>query len=192
MIIPNMLLVGSTARNTGKTTFCTEFIHKWRELNKIVGVKITTIHDENCHCHHGENGCGACTSFRGDYEIVEEVGTSGNKDTSDLLRAGANKVYWVRAKKWRLAETAERVMAMISNDAVVVCESNSLSEFVSPGAIVVTNRRGIEDIKPSALPMLEKADFIVDISEPESLKTALDSISVEFSENRVRLTSKSN
>ena len=192
MIIPNMLLVGSTARNTGKTTFCTEFINKWHETYKIIGVKITTIHDENCHCHYGDKGCGACTLFCGDYEIVEEVNISGSKDTSGLIRAGAAKVLWVRAKKWRLDEAAERVMAMISNDAVVVCESNSLSEVVSPGTIVVTHRSGVKEIKPSALPMLEKADFIVDISDPESLKTALDSIYIVFSEGRVRLTSKSN
>jgi len=187
MIIPNMLLVGSTARNTGKTTFCAEFIKKWHELYNIIGVKITTIHDDNCLCHHGENGCGACTSFRGDYEITEEDCVSGSKDTSSLLRAGAIKVYWVRAKKWRLAETAEQIIALISKDVVVVCESNSLSEYISPGVTVITHRSQIEDIKPSALPMFEKACFIVDISEQESLNTALDGIGIESSDDGIKL-----
>ena len=185
-----MLLVGSTARNTGKTTFCTEFINKWRELNKIIGVKITTIHDDNCLCHHGDKGCGACTSFRGDYEITEEVSVSGSKDTSSLLRAGAKRVYWVRARKIRLMETAKQIMALISKDVVVVCESNSLLEHISPGVTVITHRNGVKDIKPSAKPMLEKADFIVDVGSPESLNTALDSIGIESSDEGIRLVVK--
>ena len=187
MTIPNMLLVGSTARNTGKTTFCAEFIRKWHGRFDIVGVKITTIHNENRQCHHGDNGCGACTSFDGDCEVIEELCTSGNKDTSGLLQAGAAKVYWVKAKKRGLGEAAGRFMAVVPNNAIVVCESNSLSKIVTPGVTVVTHRSGVDEIKPSSEPMLKKADFIVDVGDSDSLNTALDSIRVESLGNGIQL-----
>ena len=188
MYVPNMLLVGATARNTGKTTFCAEFIRKWREACDVTGVKITTIHTDDNHCHHGDDGCGACTSFDGDYEIIEERNSSCGKDTCSLLQAGALRVFWVRTKVLRLAEATESVMSLIPKNSVVVCESNSLSGFITPGVIVVTHRSDVADIKPSAKPMLEKADFTVDVSDPESLDAALGSIGVETADGGILLT----
>ena len=188
MYIPNMLLVGATARNTGKTTFCTEFIRKWHGFYDIFGVKITTIHTDDVHCHHGGDGCGVCTSFGGDYEISEEHNPSCGKDTCFLLQAGALKVFWVRARVLRLAEAALSVMSLIPKDAVVVCESNSLSGFVTPGVIVVTHRNDVTEVKPSAKPMLEKAGFTVDVGDPESLNAALGSIGIESAHGGITLT----
>ena len=175
---PNMLLVGSTARNTGKTTFCTQFIRKWESQHDIVGVKLTTIHGEEAHCHHGDEGCGACTSFRGDYEIIEERDASAGKDTSLLLDAGAVKVFWVRAKADMLEEAVKQCLAAIPNDVVIVCESNSLRDLVIPGAVVVTHRSGITEMKPSAKPMLDIANVIIDIANHDSIETAIARIDI--------------
>ena len=188
MFIPNMLLVGATARNTGKTTFCAEFIRKWSDVCDVIGVKITTIHTDASHCHHGEDGCGACASFDGDFEIIEERNPHCGKDTCSLLQAGARKVFWVRARVLKLAEAAESFMALIPKNAVVVCESNSISGFVKPGVVVVTHRSDVAEIKPSAKPMLEKAGFIVDVRNSESLNAALGSIYVESVHGRILLT----
>ena len=188
MHIPNMLLVGATARNTGKTTFCAEFIRKWREAYDIIGIKITTIHTYDSHCHHGDGGCGACSSFDGGYEITEERDSSCGKDTCSLLQAGALKVFWVRAKVLMLADAAASIMSRIPRDTVVVCESNSLSGYVTPGVIVVTHRGDVAEIKPSAKPMIEKAGFTVDVSDPESLSAALGGIGVVSSHGGILLT----
>jgi len=179
LTIPNMLLVGSTARNTGKTTFCTEIIRKWEPQHDIVCIKITTIHGEEPHCHHGDKGCGACTNFKEDYEIIEERNPLGKKDTNALLAAGALRVYWVRSKHEKLPHAIKRAVEKIPKDTVIICESNSLAEMVTPGAIVVTHRKEVKDIKPSAQPMMEKANFIVDISNETSIKTALENITAD-------------
>ena len=188
MNLPNMLLVGSTARNTGKTTFCTEFIRKWHGLHSIIGVKITTIHAENAPCPHGDEGCGVCAAFKGGYEIIEEKDPFGTKDTCALLGAGALKVYWVRSASLHLSEVVNRLLADLPRDVIIICESNSLSGLVTPGVTIVTQRSGVYDIKPSAKPMLNRADFIVDISDQESLDTAIKKIEISSSNGEIRLT----
>jgi hypothetical protein len=182
-----MLLVGSTARNTGKTTFCTEFIRKWREKRDIIGIKITTIHAEKGPCPRGEEGCGVCSSFIGDYEIIEENDPLGRKDTCTLLAEGAKKVYLVRSLPHRLSEAVDRVMALSPEDAIIVCESNALASIVTPGVIVVTHRPGVDNIKPSAKPMLEKADLTVNVGEPGSLRQALEKIEITYNGGETRL-----
>jgi len=184
-----MLLVGSVARNTGKTTFCTEFIRKWAAQHDIVGIKVTTIYGEKGRCHHGDEGCGVCTDFVGDFEIVEEFDHSGAKDTSGLLKAGASKVYWIKATHHCLAEAFGSLIGLIPGNSVIVCESNALSALLRPAVIVVSSRNdiSIEGMKPSAKPMLEKADYIVDVRDQGKMQAALDGIIVESADGGCRL-----
>jgi len=182
-----MLLVGATARNTGKTTFCTGFIRKWTAHFDIIGVKVTTVHDEKAHCHHGNVGCGVCTNFKGEFDITEESVMIDGKDTCELLKAGAAKVYWIKANKNSLADAFSNLISKIPKSALIVCESNSLSSVVTPAVIVVSSRTDVSDMKPSAGPMLEKADFIVDVSDQGNLLAVLDSILVESTGLECRL-----
>jgi len=188
MDIPNMLLVGSTARNTGKTTFCLAFLEKWKDKFDAIGLKVTTIREGKGMCHHGNNGCGVCTSFSGNYEIIEEKDRSGEKDTRKLLAAGAKRVFWIRALDEYVQEATNAFMAEIPPEHIVVCESNALSDFVKPGASVLMHRAGIESIKPSAELFMKKADFICDISQAENIEAVLDKIELSCVEGRVIVT----
>jgi hypothetical protein len=148
---------------------------------------VTTIHSGKAPCPRGEESCGVCTSFTGDYEIIEEKDPSGRKDTCVLLAEGAVKVYWVKATPHGLTEAVGRLMALLPKNAVIVCESNALSGLVTPGVIVVTHRPGVDNIKPSAKPMLEKADFTVNIGDPESLRRVLEGIAITSDGSGIKL-----
>jgi len=69
--IPNILVIGSAGRNSGKTEFACELIRKYRSLERVIGVKITTI-DEDRPCPRGGDSCGVCEFFTGKYSITEE------------------------------------------------------------------------------------------------------------------------
>ena len=183
--VPNMLLVGSTARNTGKTTFCLAFLERWKNKFDIIGLKVTNVRDGNGICHHGNEGCGVCASFAGNYEIIEEADKSGEKDTQKLLAAGAKKVFWLKAVNDCVEEALNIILSGISKNSIILCESNSLSEIVRPGVSLLMRKSGITQVKPSAALFIEKADFVADISEPGSIEAVLDKI--EVSEKGVSL-----
>ena len=185
-----MLLVGSTARNTGKTTFCLAFLDKWKDKFDIIGLKVTTIREGKGICHHGNDGCGACTSFSGNYEIIEETNKSGGKDTSKLLAAGAKKVFWIRALTGYVQEALDVFMTQFSSKHIIVCESNALIGFVTPGVSVLMHRNSVAKIKPSADFFLKRADFVCDISEPSNIETVLDKIEIECAKERINLAYK--
>ena len=189
-----MLLVGSVARNTGKTIFCTEFIARHATLpGGVTGVKITTIYGKKGDCHRagqheGYSGCGACSAFTGDFEITQEIDPTGSKDTNLLLRAGAKQVYWLRSTLERFPEAAKLLLKALPKDTLIVCESNSLVKFVKPGAIVVTYRRGVEAEKQSAQLMIQMADFTVDISVPDELEKVIEKIAVNKTQGGIAVS----
>ena len=39
--IPQMILIGSSGRNSGKTTLAVEMINRWKSRSSIIALKIT-------------------------------------------------------------------------------------------------------------------------------------------------------
>jgi molybdenum cofactor guanylyltransferase len=122
--VPTMILVGSTARNPGKTALAARLIEALRPREKVVGVKVTTIRDRGTKCPLS-------------YEIREEKDPDGKEDTSQLLKAGAARVLWLKVMRDALAEGLDALMTRIDSEAVIVAESNSLRKVVTPGLFLV-------------------------------------------------------
>ncbi|MCL2202261.1 MAG: hypothetical protein FWB75_09900 [Oscillospiraceae bacterium] len=187
MNIPNMLLIGSIVRNCGKTSFCLKFMDKWKKDFEFIGLKITTVRDGEERCH-GSGACDACTSFSGCYEVTEETSTQLNKDTSVLLCAGAKRVLWIRTHEQHAQQAFNSIAGALREDCIILCESNMLSEFVTPGATVLMERTDASNVKSSAESFRKKADFACDISKPESVEKALENISVTRENGRVAVS----
>jgi hypothetical protein len=68
-----MILIGSTARNSGKTTLASLIINRYKLNRPVIGLKVTTIHDKNKRCIHGGEGCGVCSSLKGNFQITEDL-----------------------------------------------------------------------------------------------------------------------
>jgi molybdopterin-guanine dinucleotide biosynthesis protein A len=160
-VVPTMILIGSTARNLGKTELAARLIEALRPGGKVVGVKVTTIRDRGGRCPRGGEGCGTCSSLTGNYEIREETDPDGAKDTSQLLRAGAARVLWLKVRKDALAEGLEALMARIDRDAVIVAESNSLRKVVTPNLFLMLKGPDGDPVKPSAREVMPFVDLVV-------------------------------
>ena len=158
---PQLLEIGSTGRNSGKTFFAKNVIAQLKDNHPIVALKIVTIHGARGVCQRGATGCGICTSIDEGFELVEEKNMFGKKDTMELLRAGCKKAYLLKAFEDSLYEGFEYFLKQISSDSLIICESNSLRKYLVPGIFVMIHnqRRGI---KKSAEEVLDLADFVIE------------------------------
>ncbi|NQU64906.1 MAG: molybdenum cofactor guanylyltransferase [SAR324 cluster bacterium] len=159
--IPNILIIGSTGRNTGKTEFACELIRKYRDQGTVIGVKITAIDEEGSACPRGGDGCGVCSSFTGKYSVTEERGGPAGKDTVRMLEAGAHKVYWLRVKKRHLQEGVSALTQLFAESDCVICESNSSRQVLEPGFFMVMREEGSRVIKKTCRDVIKYADKVV-------------------------------
>ncbi|WKY45217.1 hypothetical protein Q5O14_03710 [Eubacteriaceae bacterium ES2] len=189
--LPNMILIGSTARNIGKTRTAVSIIEKIKSKQLVIALKITCIDEKNGKCMHGNTKCGVCSSFSGKSELLQEFSSTGNKDTCKLLKAGADRVFWLKTLRSELKESFEDFLRDIPDNAVIICESNSLRKYFKPGRFIMVTSSDQQSTKSSAQEVIDLADriisyeadlltknacgksVIIDINEYESLKAAL-------------------
>ena len=177
--IPQMLMIGSTGRNTGKTLFAMEAVRRLKEQYPVIALKVTSLDKHGGECHKGDLGCGACSSLQGDYEIVEELDSGTAKDTSQLLKSGAARVYWLKSLRSHLSSGIKEFLTLIPPNALVICESNSLRKAVKPGAFVILHNRENAAIKPTAKAVWDLADRVIDKDMRSHAGEVLDSFAIE-------------
>ncbi len=149
-----LIIVGGTGRNVGKTEFVCKLIEKIASQMPVYALKVSAIFpdEELFHGTHSED--------EPDLHLFEETRVSTEKDTSRMLRAGAIKVFYLRSDDARIHAGFVEFMKYVPEQAVVVCESNSLGQFVMPAlSVVVKSVSG--PIKPRAVAQLESADLVV-------------------------------
>ncbi|GMO34706.1 MAG: hypothetical protein Ta2F_10850 [Termitinemataceae bacterium] len=158
---PNLILIGSAGRNSGKTFLAVELIK--RLAVPLAALKITSIEKLDGKCQRGGRGCTAC-SLNTDFCIEEELSKNGQppeKDTSLLLAAGAKKVFWLRCLRSKLEQGYAAFSEKIAGPPpypLVICESNSLRKIIKPKLfIMIMNTEG--GIKKSASDVACMADI---------------------------------
>ncbi len=159
--VPGMLMIGAAGRNAGKTEFACRLITSFSAQAEITGLKVTTVRERDGKCPRGGQGCGVCSSLKGNYCLTEELGENPEKDTARLLAAGATRVFWLRVMKEHLAEGLAAARKATGPDAVVICESNSLRLAAEPDLFLIVREAAAEAYKQSAADVLEFADRIV-------------------------------
>ena len=179
--VPNMLLLGSTGRNSGKTVVACAMIRHLSRRQPVFGLKVTTIHGTGDVCPRGGEGCGVCSSLEGDYCLTLEKDNGKGKDTEKMVQAGAEKVYWLRVRAGRMSAAVGAINEVIPPGVPVVCESNSLRRYIKPGIFLLMNPKGSKEIKPSAKRVREYADRIVEGDETDS---GIDGSDLFFEEGR--------
>ena len=159
--LDNILMIGSTGPNVGKTELACTIIKRFSKDKKITGIKVTTIKQKNGQCPRGGQGCGVCTSLEGDFDITQETDSTSGKDTSRLLAAGAEKVFWLRVMKTSLKQALAVLLDVVGPDSVLVCESNSLRHVAEPGLFIMVRKPDEKAVKDSAQKVIKLADEII-------------------------------
>ncbi|MFC2102456.1 hypothetical protein ACFLS7_05635 [Bacteroidota bacterium] len=161
---PNVLIVGATTRNTGKTEFACRVIEEHASREEIFGVKVIPVDKDEDDCHRGLEGCGLCNSLTGEYRIIEEVEADTEKDTSRMLRAGAKRAYLLLVDNCSVEQGIRSMLEMLPENALVVVESNTIRKVLEPGLFIVIREFSATSIKESCADVIQYADKIVEFN----------------------------
>ena len=183
--VHNMIMIGATGRNTGKTEMACRLIKKFISSYTVIALKVTTVKETDGKCHGGDERCGKYSSLNANYSLTEEVSDNPPKDTGKMLAAGAHKVYWLEVKKEYLAEGLEKFLKLIGNgpDNIIICESNSLRTVVKPGLFLINQNIRESSIKPSCQNVLNHHDYMIHF-DSEKFVFDIDAADINYAEKR--------
>lgn len=165
IIQPNILIVGSTGRNIGKTEFACRVIKKNAAHNTIIGIKVVPVDKCETNCHRGIDTCGLCDSLTGEYNIIEESTADESKDTTRMFLSGAKKVYLLIVDRQELEVGVKAILNLIPKDAFVIIESNTLRKVIEPGLFIVIKKKSDTHPKPTCAEVIDFADKIIEFDE---------------------------
>ncbi|MGC8864516.1 MAG: hypothetical protein ACP5O2_02230 [Bacteroidales bacterium] len=132
---PNFLLIAGNARNVGKSHLAIALIRKYSLQHRVVGLKVSAVYagDASLHGHHDDPAPETWSLYR-------ETWPDLPKDTSRFLQAGADSVWFLRARDEYLVEGFSRLIEEVGDDALVVCESRSLIKLIEPGVFILIEK----------------------------------------------------
>lgn len=134
-VIPNLLMIAGTGRNVGKTTFACNIISHFARNHPVTAIKISP------HLHHQAEGQKIVAS-EADFQFIEETKSTGGTDSSRMLKAGAEKVFYLQTRDRNIKAPFEQLIRLIPKDQPVICESGALLNHARPGLFVLIKRDG--------------------------------------------------
>lgn len=123
------MLIAGTGNKSGKTTLACRVIEQFRDLG-VTGIKITP------HFHETTPGLVSIAERNG-YSVYAETNHSTNKDTSRMLNAGAENVYFAKVTDNFLQDAFMEIYRQIPEGSPVVCESPALRYYTEPGLFII-------------------------------------------------------
>ena len=154
-IIPNLLLVAGTGRNTGKTTLACSIIKKFSAHHQIIGLKISP------HFHGGTKSLKAIIANE-NFNIYREASSTSGKDSSQMLKAGALKVYYIEVLDAHLKTAFGEFLDILPSQAPIVCESPALINYVGPGVFFILDNADNKNKKEEIFRRKNMADKWID------------------------------
>jgi hypothetical protein len=177
IVIPRLLLIAGTGRNTGKTTFACQILRKFSPVKSIYSIKITPHFHKNIQS-------GKVILQTNNLYIAEETDSTTTKDSSLMLESGAQKSFFVMATDQNLMEAFQKIIQMIPSDSFIVCESGGLRHQVVPGLFFMMNKTDGKMIKPDAEKLLLLADRVITF---DGEKIDFDLNTIEINDNRWKI-----
>lgn len=139
--LPHFLLIAGNGRNVGKTYFACSIIRKLTSTENVAGLKISA----HFHPYDKEHVIAEDKNF-----IIIEEKQYKTKDSSLMLQAGAQKVYFIMVAPNHLREAFQTLLPYLSQRAVV-CESGGLHEQIQPGLFFFVKQTNTEISKEQHL-----------------------------------------
>jgi hypothetical protein len=170
--IEKMIIIGATARHSGKTELAYHVIHKFSSKVRIIGIKISAIHGGDSSFH------GSMEKLNENFTIEKNSKTGMNKSTDRMSAAGAAETFWVHTKSEFLDEALQKLLPMLDKNSFLVCESNSIRKIVLPDLFfLITNLN--KEIKNTALEVRDMADYAVEFDGERFTNFDLSRVEIE-------------
>jgi hypothetical protein len=138
-----VIVVGSTVRKAGKTTYITNLLKK--NPGVFVAIKIQT------------------SSKYKNFEIFKENINGLENDTQKYLNSGARDAYLINAPVERVMEAFITVYEKINKDDMVLCESTSLVKYIGPKKFILFHKTDSDKLKPDVDQLIALADEIITV-----------------------------
>lgn len=149
-----VLGVGGCCSGVGKTTIVCRLLEA---LGGWGALKVSPAHRDP----KSRSGAALVShGLEGAYRIDTDPGDPGS-DTGRFRAAGASRVAWLRSTSERLGLALDEALAGFTGMPGVVVEGNAPARERPPAGLVMVARVGQREVKPSARPMLARADWIV-------------------------------
>lgn len=160
--IPNLILVGSTARKQGKTSFVCDFIREFNSKDLIV-IKVTN------HIFEKEFA---------DYLFRKENKKIAQGDTLRMLNSGAENVFYTQM----INEHWNKLVSEIQKfkNKPIICESAWLRNYIKPGLFIMFDSEKSENKKSYSQQMLDLADVITNYENYKSIFKNISFLNNEF------------
>jgi hypothetical protein len=129
MKLDNLLIVAGSGRNSGKTTIICRLIEQFSHLG-ITAVKISP------HFHKPSDGLIPYSEKPG-FEIFQETNSDTFKDSSRMLKGGAERVFYIQTREEFLKEGFADFYSNLAPDKPVICESPALIKYITPGLFII-------------------------------------------------------
>ena len=129
---PNILTINGTGRNVGKTTLACGIIKKMAQNSRVTAIKITP------HFHEVDykNSLFEKSDI---YAVYQEDRKDRNKDSSKMLAAGADRVWYVQTHDEYLSDLWDEISNLLNGESPVIIESGGIQNAIKPGyAILLT------------------------------------------------------
>lgn len=150
-----IVVVGGCSEGVGKTQLISRLIEVlpgWGVLKTSPGhPEPTGSTPEAVH------GLGGAFDVLTDLAALSRPG----KDTARYLAAGASRVAWLRARPEHLARGVQEAVGRFADLPGLLVEGNSVAAFLAAHRLAVVARAAMSEVKPSALPLLARADWLV-------------------------------
>jgi hypothetical protein len=153
----SIIVIGGHSRSVGKTSVVAGLISALPDFHwtafKITqyGHGICSAKGEACDCATGDHS----------WAMTAEKNRAADSDTSRILAAGAERVWWVRTEQGRLAEAMPAVRERLKDSPHVIIESNSILKFLRPDLYITVLDPATADFKVSAREFLDRADAAI-------------------------------
>ncbi len=160
LAVPQMVMIGGNSRKSGKTTMACSIISKLATTQDVIGLKVTSIRpgERNLHGNHDQE-------LTDDFSILEELNSDSHKDTSKMLMAGAAHVYYIRVSENHKKKALAHFMTKYIKKQIIVCESRSLHEIISPGLFLLMMRLPATNKSKDVTKYLSIADKVFNFAE---------------------------
>ena len=150
----NFLIISGNGRDTGKTSFVCRVIAAHKNKYPITAIKISPH-------FHPDTDTSEAIIRNNNYNIYLETDPWSSKDSSRMISAGAQKVYYIEATDDTLPHAWNALKPLLTDKGPHICESGGLRHLIHPSLFIMLNRSEREELKNSFKILSPLADKIV-------------------------------
>ena len=149
-----IIILAGAGQNVGKTTFACQLIkHLKTQSPKVFAIKISP------HFHDADPPKTIYSDER--FVLSLESDKETGKDTSRMLAAGADEVFFLQVNDEFLEEAFQYTMSFIPPKTLVVIESGGLREILTPALFFFVKRADVSEMKEYAAKNMKLANRVI-------------------------------